>query len=133
LALKAETLGVQSDGEPICTITDANEDEYPDLVCEFMDDPGTWVSGNGMAGLTGVLQDGMTVIGGVDEICVNAPLVAGDLDGDGDIDGDDYSAFLATFGKCDGADGYNPEADYDGDSCITFIDYQIWYGFYVNQ
>jgi hypothetical protein len=73
LLLSAETLGIQSDGQPSCTIEDANSDGYDDLVCEFMDDPSTWVPGKGMAGLTGTLQDGTTVVGGVDEICVNQP------------------------------------------------------------
>jgi hypothetical protein len=53
-----------------------------------------------------------------------------DLDGDGDIDGDDYTAFRATLGKCDGDVGYNPEADYDGDGCVSITDYREWYGYY---
>ena len=66
--------------------------------------------------------------GVVDEGCT----LAGDLDGNGTIDIADYYIFLGAFGKCEGQAGYNPECDYDGDNCITFIDYQTWYGYYLN-
>ena len=59
--------------------------------------------------------------------------VPGDLDGDGDIDFNDYYKFVSAFGKCGGQPGYDPLCDFDGDNCITFIDYQIWYGYYLNQ
>lgn len=67
--------------------------------------------------------------GEVDEGCV----VLGDLNGDGLLDTADYYIFLGAFGKCDGQAGYNADCDYDGDTCITFIDYQTWYGYYLNQ
>ena len=51
---------------------------------------------------------------------------AGDLDGDGDVDGDDFRAFLATFGLKAVDDGFNPRADLDHDGGITLIDYQQW-------
>jgi hypothetical protein len=57
----------------------------------------------------------------------------GDLDGDGVIDQSDFTAFLATFGLCEGVVGFNAQADYDTDGCISFVDYQTWYGFFVNQ
>ena len=66
--------------------------------------------------------------GEVDEGCV----VLGDLDGDGVIGTSDYYIFLAAFGKCEGQSGYNAECDYDDDNCITFVDYQTWYGYYLN-
>ena len=50
----------------------------------------------------------------------------GDLDGDGDVDGDDFSLFLAGFGLGFGAVGFEPCADADGDGVITFVDYQQW-------
>ena len=52
--------------------------------------------------------------------------VPGDLDGDGDVDADDYDIFLAAFGTCQGHAAFVPEADYDGDGCITLSDYQEW-------
>ncbi len=58
--------------------------------------------------------------------------VAGDLDGDGDVDMDDFYIFISAFGKCEGQDGYNDIVDYDGDNCITFVDYQIWYGYFMS-
>ena len=66
----------------------------------------------------------------IDEGCGPIP---GDLDYDGDIDYDDFNIFLPVFGKCDGQPDYNSDCDYDGDNCITFIDYQMWYGYYLNQ
>jgi Chitobiase/beta-hexosaminidase C-terminal domain len=59
--------------------------------------------------------------------------VPGDLDGDGIIGVNDYNIFISAFGKCDGQAGYHSGCDYDGDNCITFVDYQIWYGYYMNQ
>ncbi|HDP24151.1 MAG TPA: PASTA domain-containing protein [Deltaproteobacteria bacterium] len=59
--------------------------------------------------------------------------VLGDLNYDGSVDEKDYTIFMATLGKCEGDTGYNAEADYDGDRCITYEDYRIWYGFYSNQ
>ena len=52
--------------------------------------------------------------------------LCGDLDGDGDVDADDYWAFLDAFGTCVGDPNYNPDADFDGDGCITLPDYQNW-------
>ena len=57
----------------------------------------------------------------------------GDLDYDGDIDGDDNTLFRSTLGKCADDAGYNPEADYDNDGCVTYADYRIWLGYYRNQ
>jgi len=57
----------------------------------------------------------------------------GDLDGDGDIDQSDYNLFRATFGRCRGQSGFNSNADYNGDGCINFVDYQIWYGYYKTR
>ncbi len=50
----------------------------------------------------------------------------GDLDGDGDVDIDDYFAFLDAFGTCTGDPKFNADADFDGDGCITLVDYQMW-------
>lgn len=59
--------------------------------------------------------------------------VDGDLDGDLDVDYDDFNIFFSSFGRCEGQEGFNAECDYDGDGCITFVDYQTWYGYYMNQ
>ena len=67
---------------------------------------------------------------GIGDVCDSCK-VPGDLDGDCDVDGDDYSLFYAAYGKCSGDDGYIPEADYGGDSgCIDPTDYQYWFGYY---
>lgn len=67
---------------------------------------------------------------GIGDACGATP---GDLDGDLDVDYDDFNIFLAAFGRCQGQDGFNAECDYDNDGCITFVDYQTWYGYYLNQ
>jgi Mg-chelatase subunit ChlD len=59
--------------------------------------------------------------------------VQGDLNDDGAIDVDDYTIFYTSFGSCEGNNYYNSDADYDADGCISFIDYQTWYGYYMNQ
>ncbi len=62
----------------------------------------------------------------MDEGC-NLP---GDLNADGILDGSDYTVFRSTLGKCVGQTGFIPTADYDGDGCVTYADYRIWYGYY---
>lgn len=70
-----------------------------------------------------------------DEVTVTcqADGVPGDLDGDGDIDSSDYMVFRSTLGKCAGDAGFIAAADYDGDGCVTYTDYSIWYGYFRNQ
>jgi hypothetical protein len=48
-----------------------------------------------------------------------------DIDGDGDVDGDDYAAFGASFGACVGVSTFAPRADADGDECVTTADRDI--------
>ena len=43
----------------------------------------------------------------------------------------DYTLFASTLFKSQEQDGCLAEADYDGDSVITYNDYGIWYGYYV--
>jgi hypothetical protein len=70
---------------------------------------------------------------GVGDACqVNGP-VEGDLNGDGSVDVSDFQIFLSNFGRCEGSPAYIDDADYDGDGCITFVDYQLWFGFYLNR
>ncbi|MFG0251959.1 MAG: hypothetical protein ACF8NJ_03700 [Phycisphaerales bacterium JB038] len=52
----------------------------------------------------------------------------GDVDGDGDTDQADLGAMLATYGRCDGDPGYNPNADLDGDDCVNQADLGILLG-----
>jgi len=52
--------------------------------------------------------------------------ICGDIDEDGDVDIDDYWAFLDAFGTCVGHPKYNPLADMDGDGCVTLADYRAW-------
>jgi hypothetical protein len=50
----------------------------------------------------------------------------GDLDGDRDVDGDDYAAFLAAYGACTGDANYVAAADLDESGCIDVVDYLQW-------
>lgn len=56
--------------------------------------------------------------------------VGGDLDGDYDVDGDDYQVFRVSFGSHEGDAGYRSEADIDSDGSITLADYQEWLAIY---
>ncbi len=56
--------------------------------------------------------------------------LCGDLDSDGDVDGDDRNMLRGAFRLCEGDPGFIPEADYDEDGCITFSDYREWYKCY---
>ena len=60
------------------------------------------------------------------------PEICGDLDEDGDVDYDDYTIFLETFGLHAGDFGYVEKADSDGDEWITLIDFAAWYRCYQN-
>jgi hypothetical protein len=54
----------------------------------------------------------------------------GDLDFDGDVDGNDYWIFAAAIPSCAGDPQYNPAADLDFDGCVTLADYTIWLQLY---
>lgn len=58
-------------------------------------------------------------------------ILLGDLDGDDDVDRDDYLLFAATFGLSNSEGGFNVDADYDASGQIDFVDYQYFYNFYV--
>jgi hypothetical protein len=70
---------------------------------------------------------------GIDQDCDGADLTCGDLDGDNDVDDDDFTVFMGALGKCKGQPGYLEEADFDGDGCVTFFDYQKFREYYQNQ
>jgi hypothetical protein len=52
--------------------------------------------------------------------------ICGDFDNDGDVDVDDFFVFLDAFGTCEGDAAYEEDCDFDGDECITLVDYQTW-------
>ena len=59
--------------------------------------------------------------------------ICGDFDNDADVDVDDFYFFLDTYGSCNGDLIYRDECDFDGDGCITLVDYQSWMDCYRNQ
>jgi len=67
---------VKGNGDPQCSVEDVSgdfsdpsgaPDGYPDLVCQFVDDPDAWAPGNGEATLYGTLYGGTPIVG-TDEI-----------------------------------------------------------------
>ena len=70
--------------------------------------------------------------GGAPAVSQGEP-VTGDLNADGVLGADDYTLIRSSLGKCDGDEGFIPAADFDGDGCVTYADYRIWYGYYRNR
>ena len=69
---------VRGNKGPLCHVEDVSgdfttpegaPDGYPDLVCQFEDDPANWLAGDDTADLTGTLLD-ETPFTGTDSICV---------------------------------------------------------------
>ena len=56
--------------------------------------------------------------------------LAGDCDGDDDIDEDDRAILVAAFGRTDGEPEYRLCADLDRDRDVTLADYQAWVAAY---
>lgn len=54
----------------------------------------------------------------------------GDLDGDDDVDNDDYAILRSAVGTCKGDPGFVAAADYSCDGCIAFADFGIWLNLY---
>lgn len=48
--------------------------------------------------------------------------ILGDVDGDGDVDLNDLTALLSSFGLCDGDPLFNPATDFDGSGCTDLSD-----------
>ncbi len=76
-----------------------------------------------------MINDGYTEIAPRVTFTIRA---AGDLTGDNLVDVADRNFLRALLGKCQGTTGYNSDADYDGDGCISQQDYQVWYGHFQN-
>ncbi len=53
------------------------------------------------------------------------PHVDGDIDGDGDVDLQDLSLLLASYGSCAGDVNYLPEADIDDSGCVDLQDLSL--------
>lgn len=60
---------VRGDSNPSCAVEYSNDDQLPDLVCHFEDDPANWKGGSGIAELTGNLVNGEP-FKGTDSICI---------------------------------------------------------------
>jgi hypothetical protein len=108
-----------------------NDGEYDDAFGEFVgasfDTPGLYDIGlrvTSSDSLTLTSESSTTV---QVDICQQ---VCGDLDNDGDVDGDDRNILRGAFRTMSGDPGFIEEADYDGDGDIDFIDYQRWYQCY---
>jgi len=56
--------------------------------------------------------------------------IPGDIDGDGDVDFQDFIAFVASYGASVGEPRYKPEADLDSDDDVDFDDFIIFAGNY---
>ena len=64
---------------------------------------------------------------------VAPPAVPGDLNEDGVLDTTDYNLMRSALRTCTGDPNFIAVADYDGDGCITFADYRVWFGYYSNR
>lgn len=63
---------------------------------------------------------------GVGDACEVVEPIPGDLNGDGQVDDEDYQTLRVSLGSCEGDDRFNPEADYIGDGCIDYQDLREW-------
>ncbi|MEW6221036.1 MAG: PKD domain-containing protein [Thermodesulfobacteriota bacterium] len=59
---------------------------------------------------------------------VPAAAICGDVDGDGDVDGNDQRALSASMNKCDGEAGFNADANLNCDQCVLADDLLVWQG-----
>lgn len=59
-----------------------------------------------------------------------SPFSFADLNRDGIVDANDLEMFESAMGSCFGASNFNPDADFDGDECITSSDEEIYLGLF---
>jgi hypothetical protein len=59
-----------------------------------------------------------------------SPFSFADLNRDGIVDETDFQIFQSAVGSCFGASNFNPDADFDGDECITSNDEEIYLGLF---
>jgi hypothetical protein len=62
-------VGVTGSGVPQCSVAFGNVDVWPDLVCQFVNDPRVWETGQVSAALTGKLLSGTPFVGS-DGVCL---------------------------------------------------------------
>ena len=86
---------------------------------------------NGTIGLKVTDNDGLSATDTASvEIAASGQEFCGDLDADGDVDGDDRNILRSALNSSTGDTGFIPEADYDGDGLISYNDYREWYACY---
>jgi hypothetical protein len=60
-----------------------------------------------------------------DAECTEYQPCRADLDRSGVVELNDLNTLLATYGKCEGESGFNPDADFDNDGCVYLNDLQF--------
>ncbi len=102
-------------------LAEASEGSLPGIEFFSLDAlmPGDVVSILGLSVSEGVIQALMVIRHTISD--VNA-----DLDGDGDVDFQDFLIFVAAFGTSVGDAGYHAAADLDGDGMVVFRDFLIF-------
>ena len=131
----------------VCTLPGPpNEVILPDQLWVVMQkgaasvDHGIWIADEAEVGYTdmgfalGTPGDGWTIYwfgpppwpGFWIEVYATAGPSVCDLDGDGDVDEDDFWIFVDAYGSCAGDPNYLSLADLNGDGCVTLADYVDW-------
>jgi hypothetical protein len=118
------------DGEIVSYEWDLDNDGYYDEITSVAEMPYTWYAGyGGTITLRVTDNDGLTATDTA-AVEITATPFCGDLDHDGDVDGDDRNILRAAFRTSAGDVGFIEEADYDLDGDIDYSDYQLWYACY---
>jgi hypothetical protein len=73
---------------------------------------------------------GMQAGSPTESVMEESPFSFADLNRDGIVDANDLSIFESAMGSCFGANNFNPDADFDGDECITSTDEEIYLGLF---
>ena len=129
---------IQVEGQEISVdVTDAALINYDltdlDAIAGLLDDPVAVNREDLVFELSDLMvNDTVSIIGfSVSETEIKALMVMrhglrSDLDGDRDVDFDDFLIFVAAFGKSGDEVGANPAADLDGDGMVGFSDFLIF-------